>query len=136
MLFHVGSDPSNLFEDEKKTVADKYTQKVRHLLELKNKLSREEILLKEQRYLLGDNGHYELIHSIKQKELICGCTLFNLMNLKENEILKKNYEAEIVPSPKATIDMIIDTFDFSKCISGLTFEHDKKDSFLFQSQIL
>lgn len=35
MLFHVGSDPSNLFEDEKKTVADKYTQKVRHLLELK-----------------------------------------------------------------------------------------------------
>lgn len=28
------------------------------------------------------------------------------------------------------------TFDFSKCISGLTFEHDKKDSFLFQSQIL
>ena len=29
-----------LFEDEKKTVADKYTQKVRHLLELKNKLSR------------------------------------------------------------------------------------------------
>lgn len=53
-----GSDPSNLFEDEKKTVADKYTQKVRHLLELKNKLSREEILLKEQRYLLGDNGHW------------------------------------------------------------------------------
>ena len=37
MLFHVGSDSSNLFEDEKKTVADKYTQKVRHLLELKNK---------------------------------------------------------------------------------------------------
>ena len=71
MLFHVGSDSSNLFEDEKKTVADKYTQKVRHLLELKNKLSREEILLKEQ------------------KELICGCTLFNLMNFKENEILKK-----------------------------------------------
>lgn len=106
MLFHVGSDSSNLFEDEKKTVADKYTQKVRHLLELKNKLSREEILLKEQRYLLGDNGHYELIHSIKQKELICGCTLFNLMNFKENEILKKNYEAEIVPSPKAAIDMI------------------------------
>lgn len=35
MLFHVGSDSSNLFEDEKKTVADKYTQKVRHLLELK-----------------------------------------------------------------------------------------------------
>lgn len=110
MLFHVGSDPSNdpsnLFEDEKKTVADKYTQKVRHLLELKNKLSREEILLKEQRYLLEDNGHYELIHSIEQKELICGCTLFNLMNFKENEILKKNYEAEIVPSPKAAIDMI------------------------------
>lgn len=78
MLFHVGSDSSNLFEDEKKTVADKYTQKVRHLLELKNKLSREEILLKEQRYLLEDNGHYELIHSIEQKELICGCTLFNL----------------------------------------------------------
>ena len=93
MLLHVGSDPSNdpsnLFEDEKKTVADKYTQKVRHLLELKNKLSREEILLKEQRYLLEDNGHYELIHSIEQKELICGCTLFNLMNFKENEILKK-----------------------------------------------
>ena len=83
------NDPSNLFEDEKKTVADKYTQKVRHLLELKNKLSREEILLKEQRYLLEDNGHYELIHSIEQKELICGCTLFNLMNFKENEILKK-----------------------------------------------
>lgn len=106
MLFHVGSDSSNLFEDEKKTVADKYTQKVRHLLELKNKLSREEILLKDQRYLLEDNGHYELIHSIEQKELICGCTLFNLMNFKENEILKKNYEAEIVPSPKAAIDMI------------------------------
>ena len=64
------------------------------------------MLLKEKRYLLGDNGHYELINSIKQKELICGCTLFNLMNLKENEILKKNHEAEIVPSPKATIDMI------------------------------
>ena len=106
MLFHVGSDSSNLFEDEKKTVADKYTQKVRHLLELKNKLSREEILLKEQRYLLEDNGHYELIHRIEQKELICGGTLFNLMHFKENEILKKNYEAEIVPSPKAAIDMI------------------------------
>ena len=79
---------------------------MRHLLELKNKLSREEILLKEQRYLLGDSGHYELIHSIEQKELICGCTLFNLMNLKENEILKKYSEAEIVPSPKAAIDMI------------------------------
>lgn len=76
------------------------------LLELKNKLSREEILLKEQRYLLGDSGHYELIHSIEQKELICGCTLFNWMNLKENEILKKYSEAEIVPSPKAAIDMI------------------------------
>jgi len=88
-LTTLGSDSSNLFEDEKKTVADKYTQKVRHLLELKNKLSREEILLKEQRYLLEDNGHYELIHSIEQKELICGCTLFNLMNFKENEILKK-----------------------------------------------
>lgn len=95
-----------LLEDEKETVADKYTQKVRHLLELKNKLSREEILLKEQRYLLGDNGHYELIHSIEQKELICGCTLFNLMNLRENEILKKYSEAEIVPSPKAAIGMI------------------------------
>ena len=93
-------------ENANGTVADKYTQKVRRLLELKHKLSKEEILLKEQRYLLGDGGYYELIHSIEQKELICGCTLFNLMNLKENELLKKYSETEITPSPKDVIDMI------------------------------
>lgn len=79
---------------------------MRRLLELKNKLSNEEILLKEQRYSLGDGGYYELIHSIEQKELICGCTLFNLMDLKEDEILKKYSVAEITSSPKDIIDMI------------------------------
>lgn len=29
---------------------------------------------------------------------------------------------------------IIDTFDFSKCISGLTFEHDKKIPFFFKAK--
>ena len=97
-----------IFEDENvnRTVADKYTQKVRHLLELKHKLSKEEILLKEHRYLLGESGYYELIHSPEQKELTCGCTLFNLMNLKENEILKKYPENEIISSPEEVIDMM------------------------------
>ncbi len=48
----------------------------------------------------GDNGHYELIHSIEQKELICGCTLFNLMNFKENEILKKIMRLRLLLLPR------------------------------------
>ena len=63
-------------------------------------------MLKEHRYLLGESGYYELIHSPEQKELTCGCTLFNLMNLKENEILKKYPENEIISSPEEAIDMM------------------------------
>ena len=66
---------------------DKYSQKIRRLICLKSRLEKDKILVRENRYVLGQNGEYHLFMNKDEEDLIQSCSLFNVKILS-NKIVK------------------------------------------------
>lgn len=58
---------------------DQHSQKVQHLLELRDRFEREDTILMEDRYILGDHGKYFCFKKPEEFTLLKNCSLFEFM---------------------------------------------------------
>lgn len=78
----------------KKEIQDSYTRKLRDLMELRDQLKLDKLLISEGRYVIGENGIYQIFHNDGQRELIRQCEKFSAEKMEEK--LSEVYSREDV----------------------------------------
>ena len=89
------ADSLNGYDDFlNKDIEDEYTQKVKKLLELKKRLKRDEIIIREGRYVLENGGKYRPLIDQEEIDLVVACTLFKLNPEMESDNLNREFDRE------------------------------------------
>lgn len=72
------ADSLNGYDDfiYESSIIDKYSQKIKALIELRERLENDSELIIEGNYMIGETGIYSLFKSNREKSLIKSCTLF------------------------------------------------------------
>lgn len=79
------------FLDQK--INDEYASKVTQLFELRNRLKKDFMIIRENRYKLGPEGRYYPLENEKEHLLLQNCVLFNIWDIIEN-----NHRKSHIPS--------------------------------------
>lgn len=86
-------------------IQDKYTKKLKNLIDLREQLNKDKLLIWEDRYELGKNGVYHILRDEKQRETIRECSIFHLSNL-ESRLSDVYDEKEFANASSDIIKMI------------------------------
>lgn len=60
------------------TITDEYTKKINALTNIKSRLENDCVIISEDRYVLGSDGHYSPLKNTEEEALIHSCILFKL----------------------------------------------------------
>lgn len=93
---------------DKEEIADKFSKKITQLTNLKKRLEEDQILIREKRYKLGDNGVYHLFRNIKEKELLSNCSIYELK--AKTEMLNLELEEQNISNTSLDFDKIIESY--------------------------
>ena len=86
-------------------IQDKYKKKIKNLIDLREQLNKDKLLIWEDRYELGKNGVYHILRDEKQRETIRECSIFHLSNL-ESRLSDVYDEKEFANASSDIIKMI------------------------------
>lgn len=74
------ADSLNGYDDFlNQTIKDQYTKKIEELKELYQRLKKDRLILREERYSLGQKGKYYILQNQREHDLIESCTLYDLL---------------------------------------------------------
>lgn len=78
-------------------INDEYTEKISDLQKLHQRLNKERVILREDRYVLGKSGEYYILQNQKEHDLIEQCTLYEL---------RRDVDAALQTGNKITMEML------------------------------
>lgn len=96
---------------------DRYSQKVKQLMELKARLDRDRNIILEDRYELGPNGKYSCVRNSTELDLIKSCALYEFkpeldqIDFQEN-LPARQFSAEQLAQALPMIDAYIEVIEY------------------------
>lgn len=94
-------------------ITDKYTKKISSLIKLKERLENNAVIIRENRYDMGENGTYKILRNQEEEQLIKECTIFHFYPLSTNKV--EGYtRKDIHDSTEVILDRIEDYLSIIK----------------------
>ncbi len=87
-------------------ITDKYTKKISSLKKLKERLENNAVIIRENRYILGENGTYKILRNQEEEQLIKECTIFHFYPLSTDKEQEGYTLKDINDSKKVVLDRI------------------------------
>lgn len=86
-------------------ITDKYTKKINALIKLKERLENNAVIIRENRYNMGENGTYKILRNQEEEQLIKECTIFHFYPLSTNKV-EEYTRKDINDRTEAVLDRI------------------------------